>query len=68
VIDDSDGDFALLMSSALGPIGGVLMLILAGCLYYAACQNEKDCRAKSCQVGESAQLLDHECVCVSQLK
>lgn len=57
MIDDSDGDFALLY------VGGPLGLVLAIVLWYVACQNEKECAAMECPHGGAAKLLDHECVC-----
>lgn len=66
MIDKSDGDFALLATSGAGPVVSVIGLVLAIVLYYVACQNEKECAAETCPAGQTAELLDHQCVCVSK--
>lgn len=63
MIDESDGDFVLLSSSGVGGTVGLILLVLAIVLYCVAFKNEEDCAASACPPGESAHLLDHECVC-----
>jgi hypothetical protein len=63
MIGDSDGDFAVLATTGLGGVVAVAGLVLAIVLYYVACENEKECAARTCPSGETARLLDHECVC-----
>lgn len=60
MIDDSDGDFALLA------IGGPIGLILAIVLYLVAMDNRKECAAMTCPNGQPARLLDHDCLCVDK--
>lgn len=67
MIDDSDGDFALLASSGMGPIGGLIFVVLAIVLYVVAHNNEKTCVEHKCGHGV-AKLLDHACVCVEPVK
>jgi hypothetical protein len=60
VIDDSDGDFALLL------IGGPIGLVLAIVLYLIAADNKKECAEMACPNGAPARLLDHDCLCVDK--
>ncbi len=69
MIDESDGDFALLASgrgsgSALGVAFGLLMVVLAVVCYVAAAQNKQECAQMTCPRGGHARLLDHACLCV----
>ena len=66
MIDDSDGDFALLMGSGGGPIFGVLCLVIAIVLYAYACENKKECAEMQCPNGGSAELVAHDCRCLDK--
>lgn len=60
MIDDSDGDLVLLA------IGGPIGLVLAIIFWIIAAGNASDCSKQACpNPGETAKLLDHECVCVA---
>jgi len=67
VIDDSDGDFALLASIGTPGGCGVLLLALAIVFYVIASNNKSDCAQKHCDVG-TPKLMAHECLCVSGAK
>lgn len=63
MIDDSDGDFVLLL--APGGIAGVFFLVAAVVIYIIAAGNQDECESKQCRTG-SAKLIDHECLCVER--
>ena len=67
MIDDDDvGYAALALSDIKGPFGFLIAVVCVSLLAYAACENEKECAAKTCPSGQSAQLLDHKCLCVTE--
>ena len=62
MIDDSDGDFTLLLGSSTPGALGFVFLLLALVFYYVSCENKKECSRKHCDVGAPV-LANHECVC-----
>jgi hypothetical protein len=68
MIDDSDGDFALLASNGAGPILGTILLLLAIALYFVSCHNKDECAQKHCPDGGKPRLMDHACLCATEAK
>lgn len=63
MIDDSDGDFALLASLGMPGVGGLILAILAIVFYVIASRNAADCAKQACPHGGTPKLLDHQCIC-----
>lgn len=66
MIDDSDGDFALLASFGMGPIAGLVLVALAIVLYLVAADNGTDCAKMACSSGGHAELVAHDCRCLEK--
>lgn len=60
MIDDSDGDRGWLTRGWLA----LVLLCFAVVFYCIAAFNSQDCAKQTCYYGQTAKLLDHECVCV----
>ena len=61
--DETDSVISMITSG--GSAWGIAMLVIAAVLYFADGKSVDECRTRKCQVGQSATLLDHRCVCVS---
>jgi len=61
--DETDGVISVITSG--GSAWGIVMLAIAAALYFAEGKSVDECRTRKCPVGQSATLLDHRCVCVS---
>lgn len=68
MIDDDDAGFVALAWPVMGPISLVLGILVVSFLFYRACENDKGCTARACPAGQSARLLEGECLCVSGTK
>ena len=66
MINESDGDFLLLLAAWSRPIVAAILVILAIVVYVVVAQNESDCNARRCPPGEVAHVLGRECVCTSK--
>lgn len=66
MIDNSDGDmFAFFAALATTWQGWLFCMLAAVLLWWIAAGNAEECaRTSVCPDGQSARLLDHECVCV----
>ena len=63
MIDDSDGDFTLLLGSSAGSWWVWVAFLLAAIVLYSIAEgNAEDCSSKHCDVGKPV-LTHHECVC-----
>lgn len=65
MIDESDGNFALLMGMGGGWVWALICIFIAIALYVTAAQNADECAERQCKNGHG-KLLDHECVCVEE--
>lgn len=63
MIDDSDADFSLLISSGTPGWIGLVLLVLAIVVRLVACSNDDECGKKHCPHGHPT-LTAHECLCV----
>jgi hypothetical protein len=69
MIDHSDGDdFWLISLLTDNPLVGLIVLVIAIALWWAACDNEKICANKSCPNDAKPKLMDHACLCVTEAK
>lgn len=69
MIDNDDIAWtALLFSGGSGWIGAVLFIVAVSVTSYIACENGKECSAKSCPNGKAPRLMDHECLCAEVAK
>lgn len=65
MIDDDDAWLALIVWPVLGPVSLIVGIIVCSFLFYRACENDKACTARECPTGQSARLLEGECLCVA---
>jgi hypothetical protein len=66
VIDDDDVTTAALAWPVMGPISLVLGILVIAFFAYQACENTETCEARECPAGQSARLLEGECLCVAK--
>jgi hypothetical protein len=65
MIDFDDAGEATSAALWSGGWVGLLILVFAAVLYVIAAANQRDCSKQRCASG-AAQLVDHECACVSK--
>ena len=66
MLDDSDVDFAILISNPKSWLGLAAFIIFIVVLVIVVQGNKDECEAKTCATGQVGRLLNHECLCVSK--
>lgn len=64
MLDSDDGDILVAVAPA-GTVIGLVVLVIALIVYFAAWRNEVSCESRPCLNGSVTKLIDHECVCVT---
>jgi hypothetical protein len=67
MIDDDDVMLAALGLPIIGPISGIVFVIVVGLLSFYACENGEECGKKHCEHGK-AELMHNQCLCVMEAK
>lgn len=65
MIDDSDGNDALLAAAVSGGWPAFVLIIIAVILFALSADNKADCAKKTCPTGQTPRLMDHECLCTA---
>ncbi len=67
MLDDNDMDFAI-FATPTHPVGCLIWLVVLVILAFVIYDNKKECAEMSCESGQTAQLLNHQCLCVTPAK
>lgn len=66
MLDDSDLDFAIFAGLGGGFWGTLIGLLIVIVVAVCVCDNHKECSKMTCPDGQSAELMAHQCLCVTK--
>ena len=67
MLDDNDLDFSIL-SAPTHPVGCLIWLVVVVIIAFMVYGNKKECAELICPDGQTAQLLNGQCLCVTPAK